>query len=543
MSTTRTRQRICRPPPASVDVAIIGAGISGLTAGAYLARQGLSVACFDPHYVAGGCTTRFSRGRDDARYHFDVGLHYIGDCGPDGQIPTLLRGVGVELAYSALDPDGFDVLLFPELTFKIPSSRALYRDRLVEAFPRERRGIDRYIRFLKELDTVVQSMQTTSGKMTPSLVWTLLTRGRLVARSERATLAELLDSCTADPLLRAVIAGQNGDYALPPSRVSALLHGGLCNHYFRGAHYPIGGGQIIADKVAEAIEDAGGSIHLRCGVGQIRVQDGAAVGVITAPHRGEPRSIDARIVLSAADLKATLTELLPREHLPPAQRRTVEGYELPAALFITFLGIRGPIEGMRAANYWQFDSCDFEASYAEIEGSPAPTTRCAYITSASYKDPTGTDHAPAGITNVEVMSIVSGDLARWSVRPDQLHRRRYHDSSQYQAHKARIESDLIARLDAVFPGTGQRVVFSESATPVTHSRYTHASGGTGYGIACTPAQFGSRRPGCRGPVPGLYLCGASTRSGHGILGAMMSGHQAARRISAALGRPLPPLHS
>jgi phytoene dehydrogenase-like protein len=36
-------------------------------------------------------------------------------------------------------------------------------------------------------------------------------------------------------------------------------------------------------------------------------------------------------------------------------------------------------------------------------------------------------------------------------------------------------------------------------------------------------------------VAGLYLAGASTRAGHGIVGALNSGSQAARRIAADLG--------
>jgi phytoene dehydrogenase-like protein len=69
-------------------------------------------------------------------------------------------------------------------------------------------------------------------------------------------------------------------------------------------------------------------------------------------------------------------------------------------------------------------------------------------------------------------------------------------------------------------------------------RFTRATGGTGYGLAATPDQFLRGRPGYRGPIPGLYLCGASTRAGHGVVGAMSSGRQAAARIAADLGRPL-----
>ena len=138
IESTRARTAI----PDRVDVAIVGCGLGGLTAAAHLARAGHSVACFDGHYVAGGCATQFSRGPRSARYHFGIGLHYIGDCGPDGEIPRILDACGVTVDYASLDPDGFDTLIYPDMRFRIPADVDVYRDRLVELFPRERRGID-----------------------------------------------------------------------------------------------------------------------------------------------------------------------------------------------------------------------------------------------------------------------------------------------------------------------------------------------------------------------------------------------------------------
>jgi phytoene dehydrogenase-like protein len=74
-------------------------------------------------------------------------------------------------------------------------------------------------------------------------------------------------------------------------------------------------------------------------------------------------------------------------------------------------------------------------------------------------------------------------------------------------------------------------VFREAATPITHTRYTESTGGTSYGIAATPSQFLHNRPGTRTPVRGLLLAGASTRAGHGIAGAMMSGVHAAGAVT------------
>ena len=536
--STSDRDRTRHPVPDDVDVAIIGSGLGGLVAGATLARRGLRVALFESHSVAGGCATQFARGPRSARYHFDVGLHYIGDCGADGAIPRILRGVGIDLDYVPMDQDGFDTLLFPDLQFRIPAQVEVYRERLVALFPRERRGIDRYVRLLEQVMRAGKRMDAKGGKMGLSDLFALGRDLYALGKNQNRTIGAVLDDCVKDVRLRAVLLGQSGDYGLPPSKVSAFLHLGLAGHYFRGAYYPRGGGQVIADSLAREIERSGGTVHLRRGVDRILVEDGRAVGVrLEARAGGAMRDVRARVVLSNADLRLTLERLVGLEHLPASWVARVPQLEMAAALFMTFLGVRADLTklGMRATNYWQFDSYDMEGFYEGAGAGGADTSpirsRGCYVTSATLKDPqSAAHHAPAGVSNVEVMTIVPGHSARWHVSGDDAAAFRYKDNAPYRALKATLEQQMVDRLERILPGTRDAIVYRESATPVSHQRFARATDGTGYGLAATPAQFMKNRPGYRGPLPDLYLCGASTRAGHGIVGAMMSGAQAARRI-------------
>lgn len=527
----RSLARARAPLPERVDVAIIGAGMGGLAAAAALAAQGRRVAVLDSHYTAGGCATVFARGPRDARYHFDVGLHYVGDCGPGGQMTELLESLGVSIDWLPLDQDGFDTFVFPELTFAVPADLGAYRDRLVALFPREQRGIDRYVRFVREVRHIGTQVEKNRGRMSPRVLLQVLLRGRLLARWQGATLGAFLDTCTREPLLRAIIAGQAGDYGLPPSKVSALLHAGLAAHYFQGAYYPRGGGQVVADRLAERIESLGGTIHLRTPVARVLIEGGRAAGVITeAGRHEEARTLRADLVISGADLERTLLEMVGPEHLPPEVVTRTRGYEMPAALFMTFLGVTADMraKGMGARNIWSFASADVEGMYRAAFESPEPQPDVAYITSASMKDPENPHHAPAGVTNVEVMTLVSGDPKRWGLPDGDPLKWDHKRHPRYLEIKARVEERMVGCLERVFPGTAESIVFRESATPLTHSRFTRATGGTGYGLAATPDQFMRGRPGYRSPVPGLYLCGASTRAGHGIIGALSSGRAAAR---------------
>lgn len=537
--TAMTKARTASPPPTDVDVAIIGAGTAGLMAGAALSARGVRVALFDPHYVAGGCATQFSRGSNLDRYCFDIGLHYVGDCGPAGAMPTLLESVGVKVDFESMDRDGFDTLIFPDLRFQIPANLELYRERLLDLFPVEKKGIDRYVQLVEQVSRIGQRIENNAGKLSLRTLIEIIASGRTLAFNQKATMKQFLDSCTQDPKLRAVILGQNGDYALPPSEVAAVLHCGLAAHYFKGAYYPQGGGQIMSDRLAESIEARGGSIHLRCGIESILVEDGRAVGVRTEVRRGAQHEVRAKSVLSSADLKRTLLELLPRDHLPSAWRKRTDAYQMAGALFMTFLGVEGDLrdDGMRATNYWQFDDYDVEAAYQRARRSDTIETAGCYITSASIKDPNTMGHAPEGKTNVEVMSLVEGDPRKWCVQPGAIDGWRYKKSEHYRELKQRIEDDMVRRFLTVFPSAKDRICFRESATPVSHSRYTRASAGTGYGLACTPEQFLERRPNYEGPIDGLFLCGVSTRAGHGIVGAMLGGHHAAKVVAKALGAP------
>lgn len=526
----KTAARVRTPIPESVDVAIVGAGLGGLMAGALLAKNGLKIAIFDQHYVAGGCATMFERGRSGERWRFDIGLHYIGDCGLDGKIPSLLRQVGVALEYAELDPDGFDTIVLPGLRFRIPVGHEKYRKRLHEHFPKEKKGIDRYVQLLLEVDRIGRKMDNSGGKLGFGMALDTLLHGRLLIKYQNATIAQVLDDCTQDKLLRAVLLGQSGDYGVPPSQASAMLHCGLANHYFHGAYYPKGGGQAIADALADTVEAAGSTIHLRCGIAKIVIENGAAVGVLTEPVHGVQHRVAAKLVLSNADLKATLLKLVGPEQLPGEWLQKAEHMQMGGALFLSCFGLQGtPAQNsLSATNYWQFDDLDAEGFYRDAAAGALP--RGCYVTSGTAKDPTTPGHAPDCMTGVEVMALSAGKPEAWGVTPQALWDDSYRKNPAYIAKKQAVEDDLLRRLDALCPGSAGRVVFKESATPLTHTRFTRASDGTGYGLAAIPSQFLRNRPGYRGPLKDLYFCGASTRAGHGVVGAMMSGEQSAKRI-------------
>lgn len=511
------------------DVVVVGAGISSLTAAALLAKRGRSVLVLDRHYVAGGNATIFKR----PGYEFDVGLHYIGNCQDGGFFPRVLASAGADaVRFREMDPDGFDRLVFPDFEFRVPKGVERYRDRLVEHFPSERAGIDRYIAFLEGFGALQKLSTSPSPGLMPK-AWPAL-------RYLTAPLSRVFDDCTRDPKLRAVLAGESGDYAQPPSRASALLHAGLMMHYLQyGAYFPQGGGQIMSDHLANAIEAHGGKVLLNASVERILVENRVAVGVELHNKFTGRRSVRASKIICGADIKHTLLELIDSEHLPGKLLGRARDWEMSPALGMVFLGVKQellakahPGREFPNSNFWIHTSYDQEREYRLARAGKLVDNPFAYVTVASVKDPTNEHLSPPGVVNLQVMGLAPSGPEAWGVSEEEFQSGEYRKSERYAELKERYASNLLGTAEKVLPGIRDHIVFQEVATPLSHTRYTNSTGGTSYGIALTPEQFLHKRPGPNVTgIDGLILCGASLRTGHGISGATMSGLMAAAEIA------------
>jgi all-trans-retinol 13,14-reductase len=505
------------------DVIVIGSGMGGLVSAALMSRAGLRTLVLEHHFAAGGNTQVFRRKK---MFDFDVGLHYIGDCGPGGLYQTVAGQLGLadKLEFLPMDRDGFDTLIYPDLEFRVPAGWENYENRLKETFPEESRAIERFLAYMKALTA------GTPGGPNPEIE---AMERRLGKPWDASTLGDVFDGLECSLRLRSVLSAESGTYGAPPSRASAALHAGILSHYMRGAYYLRGGSRVLIDALVSAIEENGGRIRLRSRVCKILLENGRAAGVELA--KGEV--FRARYVVSNADAKRTLLEMVGEENISAALSERLRAYRMALPMFIVYLALQvDPRElGLRNSNYFLNPTYDPEALYASCYAGEVPEKPAAFITIASLKDPDSRNIAPEGYTNLQVMTVAPSSLTSWGAEKGPASGGRYRHTTPYTVVKRTLQERLLETTEEMMPGLLKNVYWCESATPLTQERFTLSTGGTSYGFEHTPDQFGERRLAVQTEIPGLLLCGANTQFGHGIAGAMVGGLVAGNTVIAMAG--------
>lgn len=526
----------------SFDAIVIGSGAGGMTAAAYLAAAGKRTLVLESYTVIGGCTHVFRRKN---KWEFDVGIHYLGDCGPQGVIPTLLNGVGLKgkVEFLPLDPAGFDTIVFPDRTLKVPKGWDQYRKNLIAAFPDEEKKILKVVGILEKIGRSID--RSTTPASLPGLA-KFMAKSGLNARWALRTLTQLLDAHQLSSGLKSAFAVQYGTYASPPHRTPVAVHATMLQNFLRdGAWFPKGGGQVLSARLGEVIVANGGEIRTRAPVGRILIENKKVVGV----ELENGTRINAPIVVSNADIKNTYLKMVGRKHIRRSTAWRINRMRMSQPFFNCYLGVDIDLtELMPNTNFYSiptsedmtslyYDLSDNRGGYSPDELIEQSRKRLgAYISVTSTKDRGNLRAAPAGCSVLEAMTLCPEDLAFWGLDhwPEDGDES-YRKNARYQASKEALTQIMIQRVSEVIPGIEKHIVWCEAATPLTQHRYTRASGGTPYGIELSISQFVPFRPGVRTEINGLYMCGASMAWGPAVEGAMLSGMHAA---AAVLNRDL-----
>ena len=504
-----------------MKVIIIGSGMSGLTAGAYLAKAGHAVTIFEQFPTPGGVTATVTQDG----FGWDIGPLLLEGFAPGDRGRLILEELGVSEQVPAVHEDRG--LAMPEFALWRPQEYAgpyWRRERLKKLFPAEKDALERYYRFYDRmigLMSLGRRAETAHGLSALWLKLRMLLAFQPVKKYVNWNGGQLMDHYFKSPVLKTFFLGIVADFVTAPTEFPAL---GVPSIHLETAFdkriptypgtqsaqtaytYILGGCQTLVKAVMGVILANGGQVLTNTPVKRILIENNKATGVELANGRIET----ADLVLASGGMKEVFFDLVGPEHLPEELIKQIESNRLMESVLMVQLGIDlDPTLYQPAALCYYYKTQDLEGAVQRLRTGDFHAGKDGFLIYVpSLHSPS---LAPAGEYAVTIYTVAPDTLAEgtWSDR------------------KEALANKLVAEAETRIPGLRQHTLTQLVLTPEDFRRRTHQKHHSFGGV---PPVIGNKPPAHKTPIDGLWFIGAQSESTGGVLNVMVGAQKVARQI-------------
>jgi phytoene dehydrogenase-like protein len=437
---------------------------------------------------------------------------------------NLYKGLGIakDLTFFRMNPKGFEHCYIGDERFDIPAGAENFKNALTQRFPKEKKGIERYLQSVQKVSKELQLIPKIDGFIDAiTIPW----RTRHLGKYGLFSLKKVLQWHIKDSLLSTIVNTQTGDHGLPPKQVPFALHAAVMEHYLSGGYYPMGGGSSIVNAMIKKIENFGSEVRVKSKVKRIIIEKDGEKYLAKGVELESGEKLYAKQIVSNADPAVTYEELVTRNYLTPKMIKQLDKTIYSCSSLILFLRVEMDLKalGLDSGNIWIIPHKDMDETYQEMMDENLDTNEefnGMFISCTTLKDPTSFDGKHH---TLEVVTFINRDAFKKYNNEDKKR------SAEYKAFKARLMQKMIQKLSTVIPSIQEHIIYKELATPLTNEDFINATRGSVYGTQKSLYQIGPNAYKPKSEIKNLYLCGASILA-HGITGATFSGVDTAANI-------------
>jgi C-3',4' desaturase CrtD len=497
------------------EVVVVGGGIGGLTAAALLAARGVRVCLLERASRVGGCAASFGHLGHD----FEQGAGLYARWQPGELHERVFAELPVEPPESREVAPAYTVRLPEGLDVRVCGPAGEFHASLRESFPE---CAEAAVRFYREAAEVAEALRRAARRAPALAEASRLRLLRLAAAEPRLApriLAARGDAAAkhlagTSARFRHFIDAQLQLYAQVPSDSCAYLYAAVAlTEPLRGMYALRGGGQALADALAESIRKSGGTVRLDTTALKLAFDEsGRAAGVTLLS--GETVGA-TRAVVSNLTVWDTYGKLVGSDHTPAGLRTRLKqlkgwgAYQIFVSLEEDAAGRLPSDKVLALSDPREGESFDAESSLFMLGAAPAWDAR-----------------APAGRRAATVN--VFTDAEQWFS---------FHsDESEHEEQDARTLEALWARVHAQLPELGAGAEVFETATPRTFYENTRRRLGMVGGVGQSLETFGANAPTHRTHVPNLLMVGDTVFPGNGVAAVTHSALVAADELAPVRGK-------
>lgn len=476
-------------------IVVIGAGISGLSAGIYAARSGFDVTILEQHIVPGGLSTSWSR----KGYYFEGGMHWLTGSSPKMPLNKVWLETGAlqdnnpienrDPLYNLIDEDGKVLSLYRYLP--------QMQQTLIEYAPEDKVQIKKMCRAIKAFTNFHMPVLDTKGckcrtpvKINPGEFIKMLPAIMRVPGLIKTSYMEYISKFRNNNL-RHLLSSVIG------YRYNALSFIYTLGSFAAGdCGYPAGGSIRMANNMLETYKALGGKIMFRTKAENVHVEDYMVQGVVTPS--GE---IPADAVIITQDARAAVDCLFDTMIDEPWVNTMRHEAVTEQNMFIG-LGVKADLS--------RFPYCCVFPLKKPFEYAGCKWTELRIYNYAAYKE-----HAPEGCTTLTCL-LIGESYSFWKAAKA---------DGTYKDKKKELGELFVNRLAEFIPEVGSALEVIDVATPCTYERYTGSYEGSWMSVW---QKGGKQRnyPQSLDSVFGVYFAGQRIQMPGGLPIAVYTGRQA-----------------